>query len=57
MLLLFETAAGYAIFKVLDEGKLQKAEVGEGLPSLFLILDSNLGSNFLGAFAGFVDIF
>lgn len=27
MLLLFETPAGYAIFKVLDEGKLQQAEV------------------------------
>ena len=27
MLLLFETAAGYALFKVLKEGKLQEAEV------------------------------
>lgn len=27
MLLLFETAAGYALFKVLNEGKLQEAEV------------------------------
>jgi hypothetical protein len=27
MLLLFETAAGYAIFKVLKEGKLSKVEV------------------------------
>ncbi len=26
MLLLFETAAGYALFKVLKEGKLQEAE-------------------------------
>lgn len=27
MLLLFETPAGFAIFKVLDEGKLSKVEV------------------------------
>lgn len=27
MLLLFETAAGFALFKVLDEGKLSKVEV------------------------------
>ena len=27
MLLLFETAAGYALFKVVKEGKLDKAEV------------------------------
>lgn len=27
MLLLFETAAGYALFKVLKENKLQEAEV------------------------------
>jgi hypothetical protein len=27
MLLLFETAAGYALFKVVKEGKLEKAEV------------------------------
>ena len=27
MLLLFETAAGYALFKVLKEGKVQEAEV------------------------------
>ena len=26
MLVLFETPAGYAIFKVLDEGKLQKSD-------------------------------
>jgi hypothetical protein len=35
MLLLFETAAGYALFKVLKEGKVEKADVsmeegGEG---------------------------
>lgn len=28
MLLLFETAAGFALFKVLKEGKLEAAEVG-----------------------------
>ena len=27
MLLLFETPAGFALFKVLDEGKLSKVEV------------------------------
>jgi len=27
MLLLFETPAGFAVFKVLDEGKLSKVEV------------------------------
>ena len=31
MLLLFETAAGYALFKVLKEGKLQEAEVRAAL--------------------------
>jgi hypothetical protein len=31
MLLLFETSAGFALFKVLDEGKLQQTEVGVGL--------------------------
>jgi hypothetical protein len=30
MLFLFETAAGYALFKVVKEGKLEKSEVGWG---------------------------
>lgn len=29
MLLLFETPAGFALFKVLDEGKLSKVDVNE----------------------------
>lgn len=33
MLLLFETAAGFALFKVLQEGKLSKAEGAETLDS------------------------
>lgn len=33
MLVLFETPAGFALFKILDEGKLSKVEV---LPFFFL---------------------
>jgi NOP5NT (NUC127) domain len=31
MLLLFETAAGYGLFKVLNEGKLKETQVGRKL--------------------------
>ena len=33
MLLLFETAAGFALFKVLKEGKLQETEVSNTIPA------------------------
>jgi hypothetical protein len=38
MLVLFETPAGFALFKVLDEGKLSKVEVIASATSLFLYL-------------------
>ena len=36
MLVLFETPAGFALFKVLDEGKLSKVEVIAAATSLYL---------------------
>lgn len=40
MLLLFETPAGFALFKVLDEGKLSKVEVITVSQSLFFFIDT-----------------
>ena len=36
MLVLFETPAGFALFKVLDEGKLSKVEVTVNLLNLIV---------------------
>jgi hypothetical protein len=45
MLVLFETAAGFALFKVLNEGKLQNAEVGS--PRTWNVQEGNLESRHL----------
>ncbi len=54
MLLLFETPAGYALFKVLDEGKLKNvdniykyfetADAAQGLYVLFIVLPCTLNA-------------